>query len=110
MKVEAKNMLKRCLDFENDFNEDCIVYDCNVRDYFGNKFYIIYNTTLEQVRFMNKNKEYKKERRILDEKGLQHVIKQKWGDIIDIKKETYKQIQTFFPDAKLPCVFTLNIW
>ena len=59
-------MLKECLDYEKDFNTDCRVYDCNVRDYFGNKFYIVYNELLNEVRFMAKNKEYNKTRKELD--------------------------------------------
>ena len=103
-------MLKECLDFEKDFNEDCKVYDYNVRDYFGNKFYIMHNELLNEVRFMSKNKGYTKERNELDRMNLQHVIVQKWGNVIDIRKETYNQIQSFLPIAKLPCMESLNIW
>ena len=103
-------MLKECLDYEKDFNTDCRVYDCNVRDYFGNKFYIVYNELLNEVRFMAKNKEYNKTRKELDNRKLKHVIVSKWLEVIDIRKETYKQIETFIPYAKLPYKNNLNIW
>jgi hypothetical protein len=103
-------MMNRCLDIEKDFSEDCKVYDFNLRDYFGNKFYVVYNELFETVRFYSKDKMYNKRRKELDKKNLQHVIIQKYVEVIDIRKETYNQIQRFLPSAKLPCMELLNIW
>lgn len=103
-------MKKRCMNYEKDFNTDCKVYDCNVRDYFGNKFYIVHNETLNSIRFMSKNKEYKKDRNHFDKMNLKHVIVLKWLNVIDVRIETYNQIQTFFSGVNLPCKEFLNIW
>ena len=108
--MEDMDMMNRCLDIEKDFNEDCKVYDFNLRDYFGNKFYVVYNELFETVKFYSKNKTYNKRRRDLDKKNLQHITIQKYGEVIDIRKETYNQIQRFLPSAKLPCKELLNIW
>ena len=95
-------MLKECIDFEKDFNSDCKVYDCGAKDYFGNKFYIVTNEMLNQIRFMSKDKEYKKHRKALDDKNLQHVISYKWGNVINVDNETYEKIQSIFPEYTLP--------
>ena len=44
-----------------------------------------------------------------DNRKLKHVIVSKWLEVIDIRKETYKQIETFIPYAKLPYKNNLNI-
>lgn len=102
-------MLKECLDIEKDFNLDCKVYDCGVKDYFGNKFYIVTNELLNQIRFMSKDKDYKKHRKALDKKNLQHVITYKWGNVINVDNKTYNKIQSIFPEYTLPCKSSLEM-
>ena len=102
-------MLKECLDIEKDFNEFCKVYDIGAKDVFGKKFYIVKNE-LGYIKFYSKYSDYKKRRKILDKKKLQHVIIQKYGKVIDITQNTYNKIQKCFPDSKLPCRELINIY
>ena len=103
-------MMNRCLDIEKDFNEDCKVYDIDVKDYFGNKFYIVYNELSDNIRFYSKNKDYNKRRKEFDKRNLQYLIIQKYGEVIDITEQTYDKIQEYFQNIKLPCKELLNIW
>jgi len=94
---------------ENDFNRDCKVYDCNVKDYFGNKIYIITNDALKEVKLMSKYKDYYKRRKFLDDKNFKHVIINKWGEVINIDIKTYNKISKIFFDYKMPCKQNLEI-
>ena len=95
-------MIKECLDYEKDFNSDCKVYDIGVHDSFGEKFYIVKNIVLNSIRFMAKDKEFKRRRKYLDDRDLKYVIIPKWLDVINVTEETYITIQKSFPDLKLP--------
>ena len=95
---------------QNDFNKDCVLYDCNVEDVFGHKFYVLYNEMLNQIRFVSKYSDYIKRRRLLDSKNLQHVIIQKYGEVIDISEKTYNKIQKYFPSTNFPYKEKLNIY
>ena len=108
--MEVEKMMNRHLDIEKDFNENCKVYDIGVKDYFGNKFYIVHNELLNNIRFYSKNKDYNKRRKELDKRNLQYVIIQKYGEVIDITEQTYNKIQEYFQNIKLPCKELLNIW
>ena len=101
-------MLRECLDIEKDFNSNCKVYDLGVKDIFNKKFYVIQNE-LGYIRFYSKCSDYKKRRKALDDKDLQHVIIQKYGEVIDLTKQTYDKIQKVFPNCKLPCKELMNI-
>ena len=102
-------MIKECLDYEKDFNSDRKVYDIGVHDSFDEKFYIVKNIVLNSIRFMAKDKEFKRSRKYLDDRDLKYVIIPKWLDVINVTEETYKTIQNNFPDSKLPCRELLQI-
>lgn len=101
-------MLKECLDIEKDFNQFCKVYDLGVKDIFNKKFYVVQDE-LGYVRFYSKCSDYEKRRKELNNKNLQHVIIQKYGEVIDVTKQTYDKIQKIFLDCKLPCKELMNI-
>ena len=103
-------MFSRCLDYEKDFDNTCEVYDCRVKDFFGEKFYIVHNTNLDIIRFVARNKTYNKERKYMDSRKLSHVIIPKWLEVIDVTEETYNNIQVIFPGSKLPYKGKLNMW
>ena len=102
-------MIRECIDMENDFNSDCKVYDCNVKDYFGNKMYIVTNDALKELKFMGQYKDYYKRRKFLDNKNLKHIIIEKWGEVINIDIKTYNKISKIFFDYKMPCKQNLEI-
>lgn len=101
--------MKRIENFEKDF-EDCEVWDCNLKDIFCHKFYIVYNKTLNEIRFMNRYRFYKDRRSKLDKKGYTNIIIPKWYQVIDITDSMYKRAEKLFPDAKLPYKGMMNIY
>ena len=52
--------MKRMYNIEKDLHEDLAVYDCNVKDFFGQKFYVMLDTIINHVTFIAKSNEYVK--------------------------------------------------
>lgn len=80
---------------------DMIAYD-GLKDYFGNKMYIVIHETLEEIRLYSKNKDYKKNRKKLDNSGHKNVYTPEYGEVIDISMSTLHKIKEHFPDYRLP--------
>lgn len=79
---------------------DTKVYDCNVKDYFGNKVEIWHNEALNEYRLMSKNENYNQNRKQLDSIGCKNVIVQRYGEIIDITYDTFKKLSNLFDGVK----------
>ena len=102
--------MKRMLNIEKDLREDVEVYDCNVKDSFNHKFYILYDICINHVSFIAKDTEYNKRRKWYDNRNLHHVIIPKYNQVIDVSKNTYDKIQSLFPSAIMPCKELMNIY
>ena len=101
--------MKRMYNIEKDLHEDLEVYDCDVKDVFGHKFYVLYDVCINCVSFIAKDCEYNKRRKWYDDRNLQHVIIQKYDKVIDVSKYTYDKIQSLFPTTMMPCKELMNI-
>lgn len=80
---------------------DIVAYS-GLKDYFGNKIYVVIHESLEEIRLYSKNKDYKKNRKHLDAAGHRNVYTPEWGEVIDISKSTLKKIKECFPEYRLP--------
>lgn len=89
-------------------NGDIVAYS-GFRDYFGNKIYVVIHETLEEIRLYSKNKDYKKNRKKLDESGHTNVHTPEYGEVIDISQSTLQKIREHFPDYQLP-LYKWQVW
>lgn len=80
--------------------DDGIKIFSGLKDYFGNRCYILVNEDLKELRVVAKDPEYKRKRKSLDSKGLPHVIIQEFGIVIDFTREAAKAIEHEFPEYK----------
>lgn len=107
-------MIKRCSGIEKNFDSDCQIYDLDVQDIFGGKFYILYDTVLGYVKFIAKYKDYQKRRKALDNINCKYIIIQKYGEVIDVTEKTYNQIKTTLQKTSfniiMPCKELMNIY
>ena len=69
-----------------------------LRDYFKDAIYVVINEDLKELRLYGKNPDYKKERKSLDLRKLNHVIVPKYLQVIDITKKVSDFIESQFPD------------
>lgn len=102
--------MKRVYQYEKDFFEECKVYDLKLKDIFGNKFYILHNELLNEIRFISKNNDYNKKRKYLNKKKLNNIIISKYSNIIDLDENTYNNIRTIFKNVRIPDKKMLNIY
>ena len=80
-------------------NDDVIAYD-GFRDVFGNKMYVVINTTLQELRLYSLYKDYKAKRKALDKNKLPHVCIPEYGIVIDVTKKTANEIEKTFAGYK----------
>lgn len=80
---------------------DVIVYDCGIRDVFNEKCEVWYHTILRELRLMQRNKDYRKQRQLLDRMGHINVYTPKYGQVIDVTKSTVKHLKNLFPDTMI---------
>ena len=78
------------------FRDGVTVYS-GLQDYFGNSMLVLVDDDMNELRTVGKLKDYKKRRRMLDEKNLRHVSTPEYGEVIDITKRTYDKIMENFP-------------
>lgn len=71
-----------------------------IRDAFNKPCYIVLNSALDELRIVAKNPEYKRRRKELDARGLQHVKVQEYLGVIDLKQKTADFIEKHFPGYK----------
>ena len=79
-----------------DFSPVLDVYS-GVKDYSGDNCLVLVDNDLKIIRVVSKRKDYTKERRRLDKMGLQHVIINKYGNVIDFTKNTVEKLEKAFP-------------
>lgn len=87
---------------------DIVAYS-GLKDYFGNKIYVVIHESLEEIRLYSKNKNYKKNRKRLDEAGYQNVHTSEWGEVIDISKITLQKIKEQFSEYRMP-LYKWQVW
>lgn len=71
-----------------------------IRDAFNKPCYIVLNSALDELRIVAKNPEYKRRRKELDKRGLQHVKVSEYLEVIDLKQKTADFIKKHFPGYK----------
>lgn len=87
---------------------DIVAYS-GMKDYFGNKIYVVIHETLEEIRLYSKNKDYKKNRKQLDDARHPNVYTPEYGEVIDISKSTLQRIKECFPEYRLP-LYKWQVW
>lgn len=80
-------------------NDDVIAYS-GFKDVFGNKIFVVVNETMNELRLYGINKDYKKQRKMLDKVKCKHVIVPKYSEVIDIDKATFRKLEQEFPNMK----------
>lgn len=76
---------------------------------FDGGIYVVIHETLEEIRLYSKNKDYKKNRKKLDESGHTNVHTPEYGEVIDISQSTLQKIREHFPDYQLP-LYKWQVW
>ncbi len=84
------------------------IYDANMKDYFGHKFYILYNEIENAIRLISKNEDYRRSRKLLDSIGCMHVGISREAEVVDITRKTLEKLKQLFPDAKM--TYLLQVW
>lgn len=82
-----------------DFNKEIDVYS-GIKDSFGNACLLLVNGDLKELRIVSKNKDYKKERKHLDSIKCSYVYTPKYGEVINISRNTMVKIMEEFPGYK----------
>lgn len=82
-----------------DFAKDIEVYS-GIKDSFGNVCLLLVNKDLQELRIVSKNKDYKKERKHLDSIKCGYVYTSKYGEVINISRNTMVEIMEEFPGYK----------
>lgn len=78
-----------------DFAKDIEVYS-GIKDSFGNVCLLLVNKDLQELRIVSKNKDYKKERKHLDSIKCGYVYTPKYGEVINISRNTMVEIMEEF--------------
>ena len=84
------------------------IYDADMKDYFGHKFYILHNEIENAIRLISKNNEHSRRRKLLDSIGCEHVVVSREGEVIDITRKTLERLKRLFPNAKM--TYLLQVW
>lgn len=83
----------------NDFSNEIKVFD-GLRDLWGKKFFVLVNNDLNEIRLVAKNAEFGSKKRALAARKLNHVIPQKYLEVIDLTKEVATFLEREFPHFK----------
>lgn len=82
-----------------DFIKDIEIYS-GVKDSFGNACLLLVNKDLQELRIVIKNKDYQKKRKHLDSIKCGYVYTSKYGEVINISRNTMVEIIKEFPGYK----------
>lgn len=82
-----------------DFDEEIEVYS-GIKDIFGNTCLLLVNNDLKELRIVSKNKDYQKKRKHLNSIKCGYVHTPKYGEVINISRNTMTDIMEEFPGYK----------
>ena len=82
-----------------DFGDNIKAFT-GLRDIWGKKFFILVNDDLNEIRLVAKNAEFGSRKRALAARKLNHVIPQKYLEVIDLTKEVATFLEREFPHFK----------
>ena len=83
----------------SDFGDNIKTFT-GLRDIWGKKFFILVNDDLNEIRLVAKNAEFGSRKRALAAQKLNHVIPQKYLEVIDLTKEVATFLEREFPHFK----------
>ena len=83
----------------SDFGDNIKTFT-GLRDLWGKKFFILVNDDLNEIRLVAKNAEFGSRKRELVARKLNHVIPQKYLEVIDLTKEVATFLERELPHFK----------
>lgn len=81
-------------------NDDIIAYDGGFKDTFGNKFFVVVDETLQELRLYSRYKDFHKRRNSLNCMKFNYVWIPEYGIVINITETTKRKIENLFPGYK----------
>lgn len=71
-----------------------------LKDAYNHQCTLLVDEDLKEYRLIGKNPDYRRERKILDNRRLNHVATPEYLEVIDITQQTAKFLFNTFPDYK----------